>query len=537
MIGSISKVRPCGHHHYYKYAHAKTAKTDMTQICADYQNDLEEDGEFTFNLNNMQNFDSAFEHAPNIKKFKVQLPNQSAYLRNSFLLSGLEELYLDTPKLTRHDSLCYQSKLTKLESPYMGRFTNMTNFAHSCKLNHLRYDFSSLAHGQIAFYNIPYISKIEADFPNLINGGLMFPGCPITEAKYPIDEDGISVWVSGKEQHYIDGIPQFKYLTLPKLKSGDEMFSVSQFDKPSILSILNSLPDWTNDSESHRLKIQLHGDLRYDDEVNIALKKSSLSYTTPLENTNVGLTEEVTDDKGWTLIIDFNGLCTKNAVMNPDLIPYLELDTIVLPHGYTRCKCLISDGNQIIKNTGFVPTANSGIWGIHATFSNSYYCCCGVWEGNNGQFALARTRPADKYLMYYGKNVLVVFQNSNGDYINGRGIHAISSCNFLGEKKATLYMDDYYQSIVDTSNLTPMIFGSNEVYLFGLHYYSSHEKFAGAIYRLKLSEGDQIVRDFIPCLDANGVPCMRDVINGVDYYNQGTGEFSYEIYEGEALNE
>lgn len=534
MIGSISKIRPCGHHHYYKYAHAKTATTDMKQICADYKNDLEEDGEFTFNLNNMQNFNSAFTSAPKIKKFRVQLPNQSALLRSSFQSSGLEELYLNTPKLTELDALCYLSKLNKLESPNMGKFKMMTNFAHTCSLKHLRYDFSSLENGQIAFYNNYGITKIESDLSKLQKGHLMFINCPIKEAKYPIDEDGVSIWVSGKEQHIIDGVPQFKYLTLPNLKEGNEMFNASQFDKPSILSILNSLPDWSNDTASHPFKIQGHIDSRYDDEVNIALKKVSKDYTAPLEYTSAGLSEEVTKDKGWTLTMGWSGACTKNAKMNQDLLPYLDLDTISLPQGYTRCMCLISDGSQIIKNTGIVPTANTGIWGIHSTFSDDDYCVCGVWQGNNGQFALARTRPSSTYMMYYGKNVSIAFKNSNDAAIWGRGIHAISSCDFLGEKKATLYMDELNQSVVDTTNLTQMIHGSNQVYLFGLHYYESYNKFAGAIYRIKISEGTEIVRDFIPCLDANGKPCMRDVINGVDYYNEGTGvDFDYEIYESE----
>jgi hypothetical protein len=92
MIGSISKIRPCGHHHHYKYAHAKTATTDMKQICTDYKNDLEEDGEFTFNLNNMQNFNNAFTSASKIKKFRVQLPNQSNFYKfiyHNFLISSI----------------------------------------------------------------------------------------------------------------------------------------------------------------------------------------------------------------------------------------------------------------------------------------------------------------------------------------------------------------------------------------------------------------------------------------------------------------
>ena len=61
--------------------------------------------------------------------------------------------------------------------------------------------------------------------------------------------------------------------------------------------------------------------------------------------------------------------------------------------------------------------------------------------------------------------------------------------------------------------------------------YNANTYYTGYIYRAKISQGTEIVRDFVPCLDTDGKPCMRDVINGVDYYNQGTGaDFEYELY-------
>ena len=38
-------------------------------------------------------------------------------------------------------------------------------------------------------------------------------------------------------------------------------------------------------------------------------------------------------------------------------------------------------------------------------------------------------------------------------------------------------------------------------------------------------ENDVLVRDMIPCLDNNGIPCMYDTVSGKTFYNQGTGEF------------
>lgn len=42
---------------------------------------------------------------------------------------------------------------------------------------------------------------------------------------------------------------------------------------------------------------------------------------------------------------------------------------------------------------------------------------------------------------------------------------------------------------------------------------------------LKISDGENVVRDLIPCLDGNGTPCMFDTVKKQPFYNKGTGEF------------
>ena len=48
---------------------------------------------------------------------------------------------------------------------------------------------------------------------------------------------------------------------------------------------------------------------------------------------------------------------------------------------------------------------------------------------------------------------------------------------------------------------------------------------AGKIYSCKIYEDDVLVRDFIPALDANNVPCLFDKVKGKCYYNAGSGQF------------
>lgn len=45
--------------------------------------------------------------------------------------------------------------------------------------------------------------------------------------------------------------------------------------------------------------------------------------------------------------------------------------------------------------------------------------------------------------------------------------------------------------------------------------------FVGRIYSAKISEGTEIVRNFIPCLDDTGTPCMYDTVSHTAFYNQG----------------
>lgn len=47
------------------------------------------------------------------------------------------------------------------------------------------------------------------------------------------------------------------------------------------------------------------------------------------------------------------------------------------------------------------------------------------------------------------------------------------------------------------------------------------------LYYLKITESGTLVRDFIPVVDGNNVPCLYEKVEGKLYYNQGEGEFLY----------
>lgn len=51
--------------------------------------------------------------------------------------------------------------------------------------------------------------------------------------------------------------------------------------------------------------------------------------------------------------------------------------------------------------------------------------------------------------------------------------------------------------------------------------------FHGRIYSCKHYSGDELIQDFVPCLDSDGVPCMYDLVSKTAFYNQGTGSFTW----------
>ena len=47
------------------------------------------------------------------------------------------------------------------------------------------------------------------------------------------------------------------------------------------------------------------------------------------------------------------------------------------------------------------------------------------------------------------------------------------------------------------------------------------------LYSCAMYDGGVKIRDFKPCLDADGVPCLYDLISKTAFYNQGRGSFTW----------
>ena len=109
-----------------------------------------------------------------------------------------------------------------------------------------------------------------------------------------------------------------------------------------------------------------------------------------------------------------------------------------------------------------------------------------------------------------------------------------SSLNLYNSKIAKFDSEDtdvemYITSQTGTYTLPIWLFSYN----FKGSYNSTYGKWIGRIYRAQITQGTDLIHDYVPCLDANGRPCMYDIIGGGTvedntYYNQSGGtEFAY----------
>ena len=537
MIGSISKVRPCGHHHHYKYAHAEKYD-DLYYVCnrnTEYRNDLEPDGELKFIFQNLKNWggqnscDST--EWKNITKIDNNFPNVtgrwSHALDNSF--PTLKYLNLHCPYVTNAHAFLFMGVNGKIKELYL-KFDNVTQINSFMPPNILQDDsqrkiklylpkcinFDKLfgnVSGNWTRVNLEH-TNFELYAPNVTTAPDAFAGTKIHELSYQIDEDGNWTFLSNKEAR------GKKYTFFTKLQSGANLFYGCILTKDFSVQFLENLPTYT--SGTHNLTMGIHVDHKFDPDVNVALKKCQNSYITPLEEIGLTLPEEVTSDKGWTLGVEWNGNATESEII---IDTSLEYSTVALPENYTRCLYLQSDGTQYI-DTEYIPTDSTGIWNAAKLLGNSE--CNAVGCRTNSIYAFTPKWLTSSINSYYGWGAA-----SNMNIKGNKGYHE-SSLNFLNDRKAILRVpstNGNYSYDLGTLTTAP----SHSLYIFARNYNGNPEQiWNGRIYRVKISEGDQVVRDFIPCLDDKGVPCMRDVINRVNYYKQGSNEdFSYEIYDGE----
>lgn len=204
---------------------------------------------------NARNFGS---YSTSLKKVVVDFPkctNVGEFVRNTVTM---EELVIKRHNTTSFSTVIYQChKLKKMEADF-SKIESLSYFGERNGLPIFKENLGKVKNFENAFMAANNLLEFNSALPSveIATNGFRWSE-KLTAFRYPIDEDGNSIYESGKPQATnSDGTGLFEYLKLPSLYSGTEMFASMRVDLPSAISILNSLmqrkeittgwnPDWT----------------------------------------------------------------------------------------------------------------------------------------------------------------------------------------------------------------------------------------------------------------------------------------------------
>lgn len=537
MLGGFNSVKRENHH--YKYAHCETIN-DLKTVNQNYKNDFP-NNEKCFNW------------------------NMDSYVHDgSSNLFGAESTIItfDTllPKTTNAKNLFHNTKTLKISNTNYENFTNVewmfcgsrcmmsenfhpntTNFSQTFRESIAGFatgenpepviipynesiDKATILSGCFMDYSVGQTwnyrqTKLDSKytFPNVTAAGsLFYNGWPYTETglagEYNLDFGNTTTL-----DHAFSGCMGLTHLigNFKNLSNGDNMFKHCKIDKSTVFNFRDTVKEWT--SGTHKIYFGIYAGYKHDPEIFQAFEDIKA--------------------KGWEVAYAFNVSSSiapptefpENETLCEEIKNNLELDIIKLPYGYERCLYLEDNGTQFI-DTGILPSNDIGGWNIiRQTELNKDGVSFGV-QGNNQHWYVPRW-PTCKYNPFYGWKTIIKLSNNVGT-----GSTALSSLNWLNDKKAIINLGENDIISSDLSNEEITI--TNPITLFKRNGDASRQWY-GRIYRAKISEGDQIIRDFIPALDPDGKPCMYEMIEGKPYYNAATSgdDFLYKVYEDYVMPE
>ena len=183
-----------------------------------------------------------------------------------------------------------------------------------------------------------------------------------------------------------------------------------------------------------------------------------------------------------------------------------------LPDGYTAVNYLQSSGTQYI-DTGRKLTQDSDI--------TIDFSIVGEIKRDAGVFGSRESASKNNLTLFQNMDP-IVFTGDFSEYKNHRfSVTSSLERTKIRMNKAGVWVNDILKkSWSDVANF--------ETPTNGLIFDVGNNNWTGrkAIMRLySYTDGD--AQQLVPCLDANGVPCMYDLIRRQTLYNQGTGSFTW----------
>ena len=185
-----------------------------------------------------------------------------------------------------------------------------------------------------------------------------------------------------------------------------------------------------------------------------------------------------------------------------------------LPQGFTRVEYLQSTGTQYI-DTGFIPNQDTRVvmkLKLSSVGTGGFAICGARQNSTSKAYSLQRMATGQ-------------WGGGYGDTTSGSSTAVDTNIHILTKDKNVLYLDD---TAIKTDNSATFICPVS-MHIFGLNNNgtASISSVGMSFWYFKVYDNGVLVRDFIPCLDPTGTPCMFDLVEQKAYYNKGTGSFAY----------
>ena len=179
-----------------------------------------------------------------------------------------------------------------------------------------------------------------------------------------------------------------------------------------------------------------------------------------------------------------------------------------LPSGYTQMEYIEASGTQFI-DVGFMPNQNTK---VIIDFQV---------ENTNVHVFGSRTAFTDtEFVLFWASNSDFCVQMNNSVF-NG-GSFDTAARHTVEMTSTTMKMDGATKATYSVGTFQC----AYNMYLFSCPNSSESENVKGKIFSCKVYDGDNLIRDFVPCTNASGAAGMYDAVNGVFYPNAGTGTFA-----------
>lgn len=189
----------------------------------------------------------------------------------------------------------------------------------------------------------------------------------------------------------------------------------------------------------------------------------------------------------------------------------------VIPSGGNRITYLAATGTQYI-DTGFKPNQDTRVV-VECepdVTTSSQMAVFGARNSNSGQATLA-----------YGFNVMTS-TSCRSDYM---GSNATISGSYPAGTRISVDMNKNICTVNGQTGTVTSKTGQTPypLFLFNVNNVGTPHSsygFRGKIFSCKVYDNGTLVRDFVPRLDSNGVPCLYDNVEKKYYYNAGSGAFT-----------